>query len=210
MAEININNKDVQKKNKPQKATLRVDFTPLVDMNMLLICFFMFCTTLSISQVMDIAMPADGSPTKSPESRSLTLILDRDEVYYYHGFPDYEDFNSLKKTNYRNLRNVLLDKNAALVEKVSLLKQQFAKKEISQKDYKLQMENIKKSKDGAIVMIKPLKSSSYRNLVETLDEMQICNIGQYTILEVEEADNFLLDNLNSKSELTALSNKKLP
>ncbi len=210
MAEINTNGKDVFKKNKPQKATLRVDFTTMVDMNMLLICFFMFCTTLSISQVMDIAMPADRSPTKSPESRSLTLILDRDEVYYYHGFPDYEDFNSLKKTNYRNLRNVLLDKNAALVEKVSLLKQQFAKKEISQKDYKLQMENIKKSKDGAIVMIKPLKSSSYRNLVETLDEMQICNIGQYTILEVEEADIFLLDNLNSKGELTALSNKKLP
>jgi len=210
MAEINVNNGGGKQKNKPQKATLRVDFTPMVDMNMLLICFFMFCTTLSISQVMDIAMPADsdGKETKSPESKSLTLILDQDEVYYYHGFPNYEDYTSLKTASYAELRSIILEKNSALAGRARQLKQQLAKKEISEKNYKDGMENIKKSKDGAVVMIKPLATSSYRNLVEALDEMQICSVGQYTIMEVAKEDNFLLDNLKSKGELTAMIDKK--
>ncbi|MDR3340623.1 MAG: biopolymer transporter ExbD, partial [Candidatus Symbiothrix sp.] len=49
---------DGGKKNKQKKQTLRVDFTPMVDMNMLLITFFMFCTTLLKPQTMRIAFPA--------------------------------------------------------------------------------------------------------------------------------------------------------
>ena len=39
--------------------TVRVDFTPMVDMNMLLITFFMLCTTLSKPQTMEISMPSN-------------------------------------------------------------------------------------------------------------------------------------------------------
>ena len=35
------------------------DFTPMVDMNMLLITFFMLCTTLSKPQTMEISMPSN-------------------------------------------------------------------------------------------------------------------------------------------------------
>lgn len=34
--------------------SIRVDFTPMVDMNMLLITFFMLCTSLSKPQTMEI------------------------------------------------------------------------------------------------------------------------------------------------------------
>ena len=36
-----------KKGSKQKKMTVRVDFTPMVDMNMLLITFFMLCTSLS-------------------------------------------------------------------------------------------------------------------------------------------------------------------
>ena len=38
-------------KSKQKKMTVRVDFTPMVDMNMLLITFFMLCTTLDRKSV---------------------------------------------------------------------------------------------------------------------------------------------------------------
>ena len=42
------------KGSKQKKMTVRVDFTPMVDMNMLRITFFMLCTTLSKPQTMEI------------------------------------------------------------------------------------------------------------------------------------------------------------
>ena len=47
------------KGSKQKKMTVRVDFTPMVDMNMLLITFFMLCTTLSKPQTMEISMPSN-------------------------------------------------------------------------------------------------------------------------------------------------------
>ena len=60
-----------EKKGKPKKQTLRVDFTPMVDMNMLLITFFMFCTTLSKPQIMDIAMPTDQKLTEEDQVKYM-------------------------------------------------------------------------------------------------------------------------------------------
>ncbi len=52
----------------------------------------------------------------------------------------------------------------------------------------------RKSKESAIVVIKPLDSSSYENLVDVLDEMQVCSIGKYAIVDAEAGDKYLLDN----------------
>ena len=43
----------------PEKMQIRVDFTPMVDMNMLLITFFMLCTTMIKSQTLTIALPSN-------------------------------------------------------------------------------------------------------------------------------------------------------
>lgn len=46
------------------------DFTPMVDMNMLLITFFMLCTSLSKPQTMEISMPSnDKSITEEQQSK---------------------------------------------------------------------------------------------------------------------------------------------
>ncbi len=59
MAEIQESGNKKDGKSKQKKMTVREDFTPMVDMNMLLITFFMLCTSLSKPQTMEISMPSN-------------------------------------------------------------------------------------------------------------------------------------------------------
>lgn len=89
---------------------IRVDFTPMVDMNMLLITFFMLCTTMIKSQTLTIALPSNEKVTneenmsQASADDAVTIILDAKRkvgsfdvdtvngevvpvVYYYFGKP---------------------------------------------------------------------------------------------------------------------------
>lgn len=89
-----------------EKKDVRVDFTPMVDMNMLLITFFMLCTTMIKSQTLQISLPSNEKVDKTEQnkvkqSEAVTIILDsdlnddgtpiKDFVYYYEGMPNVED-----------------------------------------------------------------------------------------------------------------------
>ena len=199
--------------------TVRVDFTPMVDMNMLLITFFMLCTSLSKPQTMEISMPSkdqvtEAEQTKVKASKAITLLLGEDDkIYYYFGEPDYEHAESLQQTDYSpaGLRDILLERNFDVVRQMKELKLKKLNKEISEDDFKKQATEIKGSKEAPVVLIKATDDASYRNLVDALDEMQICNIGKYAIVDITDGDKFLIDNLKSGGELTkqiARSNPK--
>ena len=220
MAEIQESgNKKKGGKNKQKKMTVRVDFTPMVDMNMLLITFFMLCTSLSKPQTMEISMPSkdqvtEAEQTKVKASKAITLLLGEDDkIYYYFGEPDYEHAESLQQTDYSpaGLRDILLERNFDVVRQMKELKLKKLNKEISEDDFKKQATEIKGSKEAPVVLIKATDDASYRNLVDALDEMQICNIGKYAIVDITDGDKFLIDNLKSGGELTkqiARSNPK--
>ena len=142
MAEIQDNGGE-KKKGKQKKMNIRVDFTPMVDMNMLLITFFMLCTSLSKPQTMEISMPSNDKDiteeqmNKVKASQALTLLLgDEGKLYYYEGEPDYKDYSSLKETTYDadGLRALLLRKNYDAVMKVRELKQKKANLEITDEE----------------------------------------------------------------------------
>ena len=220
MAEVNTDKgKNDGKKGKQKKMTVRVDFTPMVDMNMLLITFFMLCTSLSKPQTMEISMPSkdqvtEAEQTKVKASKAITLLLGEDDkIYYYFGEPDYEHAESLQQTDYSHagLRDILLERNFDVARQMKELKLKKLNKEISEDDFKKQATEIKGSKEAPVVLIKATDDASYRNLVDALDEMQICNIGKYAIVDITDGDKFLIDNLKSGGELTkqiARSNPK--
>lgn len=196
---------------KQKKMTVRVDFTPMVDMNMLLITFFMLCTSLSKPQTMEISMPSNDKniteeqQNKVKASQAITLLLGADnKLYYYEGEPDYKDYTSLKETNYApdGLRAVLLRKNAAAVRQVNDLKQKKLELKISDEEFTKQLAGIKSGKKTPTVIIKATDKASYKNLIDALDEMQICNIGKYVITDMAEADEFLIKNFESKGDLS--------
>ena len=209
MSEVNTDSgKDNGKKGKQKKKTLRVDFTPMVDMNMLLITFFMFCTSLSKPQTMEINMPSRDKPVigdenKTPASRTYTFLLGtQNDVYFYNGeFTEasYEDTEFLIKTSYGEdgIRKILLEKNTAVLRQVRDLKLKVDSKEITLEEFRVQSaevraEGAKLTGSSPIVIIKPADRANYRNVIDILDEMQICNIGAYQIMNMSEGEKYLM------------------
>jgi biopolymer transport protein ExbD len=198
-------------KGKQKKKSIHVDFTPMVDMNMLLITFFMLCTSLSKPQTMELVMPSkdkaiEGQETKFEADRAITLLLDgKDKIYYYLGEPNYQDYSTLIETDYTadGLRALLLKRNKKVVEEMKELKERKLSTEMPDSIFSKQANEIKKDKSSPLVIIKATDLANYKNLVEVLDEMNICNIGMYAIVNITEADEFLLKNLRLKGELTA-------
>lgn len=201
---------------KQKKMNSRVDFTPMVDMMMLLITFFMLCTTLSKPQAMQLTMPSndknvqdqDKSATKA--SHTITLILaGKDKIYHIDGLPKYDDPTCLKETTWGKdgIRKVLMshvtEEGIAPVAKIMLAKQKLDEKKIKYNMpdslYQKELAEIKNGNlDGEkvpklTIIIKPLDTASYKNMVDALDEMQICSIGTYVIDKISEDDQKLLN-----------------
>ncbi len=200
---------------KQKKMTVRVDFTPMVDMNMLLITFFMLCTTLSKPQTMEISMPSndknitEADQNKVKASQAITLLLgDKDKIYYYEGQPNYADNSSLKESSYdaSGIRSILLKKNMEAVQKVNDLKKDKAALKINDDQYKEKLAEIKSGKDTPTVIIKATDDSSYKNLIDALDEMQICNIGKYVIADITPADKQFIANRTGNTNNTDSGN----
>jgi len=218
MAEVQVKDEGGGKKNRQKKQHLRVDFTPMVDMNMLLITFFMFCTTLLKPQTMNINMPSkdkvkETEQNKVRESTAVTLLLGaNDELYYYLGMIDstgtsYKDPNFLVKSDYTpdGLRKLLLDKNKGTYEEIQKLKDQLKKLQITETQFneqakKIQDDAMKVTKTAPTVMIKATDQSTYKNLVDALDEMLVCNIGAYAIVDLTDGDRYLLYTKTNNSD----------
>ncbi len=219
MAEIQSNDGGGKKKgghSKQKKISVFVDFTPMVDMNMLLITFFMLCTSLSKPQTMEISMPSndkkinkdDQPPVKA--SKAITLVLSGgDSLFYYTGVPDYKDYNSLKLTSYGadGIRAFLLKRNAEAVIKINELKVKRDQLKITREQYNKQVSEIKSGKNTPVVVIKAADKSTYKNLIDALDEMQICNIGIYVIDKITPGELFLIKNYQTKGALSASTAK---
>ena len=118
MAQIDTSSSGGKKKKGAQKKmAIHVDFTPMVDMNMLLITFFMLCTTMIQSRTMQIFLPSNDKNIKEEDKNeakadeAITLILDTEyqngslqpahdengntkhRVYYYEGMADEANSN---------------------------------------------------------------------------------------------------------------------
>ena len=201
-------------RSEPKKYDTRVDFTPMVDMMLLLLTFFMFVTTLSKPQIMDIAMPSDAEimedeTPKVKESRAITLLLgEEDKVYYYLGKLMRVRIATTRplrrpptlRTSNEGLRAILLERNMEAVNKMRDLKLERLERgdQMPVEEFNERSNEIKGDIDALTVVIKPLQASNYRNLVDALDEMQICSVGKYAIVDPTEGDLFLVENYRTR------------
>lgn len=208
---------------KQKKMQTRVDFTPMVDMMMLLITFFMLCTSLSKPQSMELSMPSndknmqddDKSVTKA--SYTITMYCTAgDKLYYIAGKPDYNDPKCLKPTTWGNegIRKVLInhvteDGTQPILQTVQAKEELDKQRILNPTKYTEEVYNdeLKKIRNGEVngqkiktmtVIIKPTDGASYKNVIDALDEMRICCVGKYVIDKINADDVKLLQLANVK------------
>ena len=211
-----------QKASKQKKMNVRVDFTPMVDMMMLLITFFMLCTSLAKPQTMELSMPSnDKSQTEQDKSvakasYTITIYVAGDnQIYYVAGIPKYDDPTCLKKTTWGKdgIRKVLIthvtEDGTQPVQQVMLAKAKLDEKKVNNPNYpdSLYNKELSKIKGGEIdgqkistmtIIIKATDTAAYQNLIDALDEMQLCSIGKYVIDKLNPDDQKLLDKVGVK------------
>ena len=212
-----------QKASKQKKMNVRVDFTPMVDMMMLLITFFMLCTSLAKPQTMELSMPSNDKNTKDEDksvakaSYTITIYVGADDqIYYIAGLPKYDDPTCLKKTTWGKdgIRKVLIthvtEDGTQPVQQVMLAKAKLDEKKLNEPNFPDTLYNseLSKIKGGDLgngqkistmtIIIKATDKASYKNLIDALDEMQLCSIGKYVIDKVNPDDQKLLDKAGVK------------
>ncbi|WP_349293662.1 ExbD/TolR family protein [Flavobacterium marginilacus] len=162
---------EIRRKIRSKKLSTRVDLTAMVSVSFLLIIFFMLVGELSKPKIMDLTLPEkdpiwDGviSCGMGTDDRIITVLLDKNNrIVTYSGILGYSN-EAPKEFKYgiNGIRKELITKQAAIL------------------DYSAKMGRPDR---GAIVIIKPTKNCSFKNLVDILDEMAIVKISTYTIVD---------------------------
>ncbi len=158
MAEISTGGGgDKDGKKRAKKMSTKIDMTPMVDLGFLLITFFILTTTLQKPVVMELGMPEKDDKVKETtplkESQAITILLDKDNAIYWYQGADPKAAEVIPT-----------DYSAKGIRQVLLRK----KAEIGEK---------------FVAVIAATDKSSYKNMVDILDEMAITNNQRYAIVD---------------------------
>ncbi len=183
MAEMDVSSGGGHKKGpgvkKGKKLSTRVDLTPMVDLGFLLITFFMYTTTMSKPKTMEINMPykdeklEEKDQSKVKASTAMTILLSKDHrIYYYEGLgDDASKPPELKVTSFvaeKGIREAIIEKKKRIEE--------------------LRQSGALSGKDQLTILIKPDDNSTYDDLVNILDEMNINDVRIYAIVDISSVD----------------------
>ncbi|MGL4630101.1 MAG: ExbD/TolR family protein, partial [Leadbetterella sp.] len=147
------------------KKSGKPDMTPMVDLGFLLITFFMFTTTFSKPNKMDLNMPKKDGPVddgKVKKSNTITILMGKDDrIFWYQEDIDDVKSSNLVETDYSSegIRKDVMNKKATAL-----------------------------NKDMFTVIIKPTKDCNFKNTVDILDEMSITNNKKFAIVDVEKVE----------------------
>jgi biopolymer transport protein ExbD len=163
---------------KGKKLSTRIDLTPMVDLGFLLITFFMYTTTLAKPKTMEINMPFKDPnviepPNKVKSSTALTVLLSKDHrIFYYEGIGDDStkspDVRVTSFNQFKGIRTEIIAKKKS----VDSLKQL----------------GLLTPKDETTVLIKPDSTSTYSDMVNMLDEMNINDVTVYAIVDITKLE----------------------
>ena len=199
--------KGKHKKVRAKKSSTHIDMTPMVDLAFLLLTFFILTTTFSKPKTMDITMPVKDTTeinrTKVPASQTMSILLtENDRIIWYMGIdsagvPPATNIADFSTTGEKSIHKVLLERNKLVADQVRLVEDSVKRGLIpdNEEEIKRHKAAVKQAeKKGLIVLLKPDDTSKYKNLVDILDEMLICNVARYAIVDLSDSEKELIKN----------------
>ena len=150
------------------KHNLKIDMTPMVDLGFLLISFFVITTELNRPKAMDLYMPHEGPPTDAAISKTITLLTGAgNKLFYYYGEEkDAGITNPVMQASW--------DENKGIGKII--------------REKQLGLDKEKGGRNEMVVIIKPGKESTYKNVVDILDEMTINGVTRYAVVKPGDHD----------------------
>jgi biopolymer transport protein ExbD len=169
MSEVQSSDSGSKKGGKPKakKQSTHIDMTPMVDLAFLLLTFFMLATTFNKPAVMEVAMPDDTvdkkDQTELDDDDAFTVLLgENNKLLYYLGIGKNGNAPQLVSSDYSPK-----GLRQALITRLAL-------------------------RPKLMVLIKPSDKSSYKNLVDVFDEMNITKQKRFAMVAITpEEDKFL-------------------
>ncbi|MFM7671606.1 MAG: ExbD/TolR family protein [Bacteroidota bacterium] len=194
MASIDTGGDGGQKKGpgvkKAKKLSTRVDMTPMVDLGFLLITFFVFTATMNEPTTLDLNMPKDikdkKEQTEVKESGVLSVMLGKENVVYYYEGKLLEDGSNFKSTDFKGIRDVIVNKRKEVMGRY----QTDAACEAKMKQEGKPVSNC--ADKDFVVIIKPTKDATYKNTVDILDEMTINQVRTYAMVKIFDTEYELI------------------
>lgn len=151
---------------KAKKASTRVDLTPMVDLGFLLITFFIFTTTMSQPTAMKLNLPKDTDKpeeqNKLKESGAFTMLLGKNGNVYYYEGQLDPSASNLKQSTMKKIRDEIIRKKRSTPP------------------------------DDLMVVIKASDQSTYKDVVDALDEMTINDIKRYALVDISDVEGKLV------------------
>ena len=209
MAQIQESGGQGDGKKRAKKQSTQVDMTPLVDLALLLLTFFVLTSTFSKPKVLRMIFPEklekDNPNVKPPEVKNgLTILLtENDQIYYYNGALNKE--TEMIRTDYtkKGLRSILVERNAPLIDKLKKLQIELGKANENDTATKNRVEREAKEAQIAsklVVLVKHSKDATYENVIDVVDEFLITQVAKYFVVDegLDPMEEELIKNLENE------------
>ncbi|MBS1518661.1 MAG: biopolymer transporter ExbD [Bacteroidetes bacterium] len=148
-----------KKYKKGKKIGVRIDMTPMVDVIMLLLTFFILTTTLNTPQIMQINLPKGDQEDKIKVDMGNVLYIrvsENENVYFSSGLSDGSEAEPVK---------------------VSFI------------DMKKKIESLYNANPNLLILLKFDRKMKYSSMVDILDEINKAAIEKrYSFMKMEDAD----------------------
>ena len=180
-------------KKRAKKQSTRVDMTPMVDLAFLLLTFFVLTSTFSKPKSMELSLPAEPPPNSPPPpevKNGVTFLLTKDDRIFYYVGQFYAADNDkgkpatdFKETNFSSegLHKLLMEQNKWANEEIEKLAVQNKAKTLADTTFKRMAVDITANTNAITALIKTDDEATYRNAIDMLDELKICNVGKRVI-----------------------------